>query len=115
MATPASRLSNRIGGAAILTSYELESVRRTSTVRVLNPVSLTLDSITADPEEKKRAREVAAAFRGSKITGSKVVRSVSKLKRLEWHKKMARAARQARAENKPIVWVQALGDLTGFV
>lgn len=113
-ATPAQRWADRRSGTPLFTNAE-SAATESSAVRILNPVSLTLDSITADPEEKARAREVAAKFRGSEITGGDVVRSVAKLKRLEWHGTMTRAAQQARAEDKPIVWVQALGDLTGFV
>lgn len=35
-------------------------------------------------------------------------------RRLEWHDDLEDAAEQAAAEGKPILWIQALGNLKGF-
>jgi hypothetical protein len=77
-------------------------------------VTLTLDSITADPLVKARARKAAEAFRRRRVDGAEVSAAVGKLVRLRWHRALGGAARRARALDKPILWVQALGDLDGF-
>lgn len=80
----------------------------------INPVALTLDSITADPAVKARAREAAREFRRLRVAGKKVTAAVGKLGRLRWHKTLPGAARAARSQGKPILWIQALGDLGGY-
>ncbi len=60
------------------------------------------------------ARE-AQRFRQLRVPGRRVQKAVRKLNRLHWHKKLKNAARDAAVENKPILWIQALGDLKGYV
>ena len=48
--------------------------------------------------------------------GSSYVRDAVRTltRELEWHDDLEDAADQAVAEGKPILWIQALGDLKGF-
>ncbi len=82
--------------------------------RPLTPVSPTLDSVSADPEEKARALKAAREFRAMKLPGKEAATAVRRLLTLRWHKKLRDAAYKARADNKPILWIQALGDLRGY-
>ncbi len=34
---------------------------------------------------------------------------------LDWHSKLGSALRSARVHGKPLLWIQALGDLDGFL
>lgn len=79
-----------------------------------SPVTLTLDSISADPEEKARARKEAREFFKLKVPARKVAPAVRKITSLKWHGTLAKAARDAAEQKKPILWIQALGDLKGF-
>ena len=64
-----------------------------------------------DPEAVAQAVE----FRGLEVPGKKVRPAVTKVARqLHWHRTLKSAVREARAADKPILWVQALGNLTGY-
>lgn len=78
------------------------------------PASPTLDTVAADPAEKARALAGAREFRAMKLSAGKVSRAVRKLAGLRWHKSLPQAAAAAKAEHKPILWIQALGDLRGY-
>ena len=80
----------------------------------LRPASPTLDTVAADPVEKARALEAAREFRAMKVPAKKVTSAVRKLLKLRWHKSLRDAAYKARADHKPILWIQALGDLKGY-
>lgn len=82
--------------------------------RLPSPVTLTLESISADPEEKARARQEAREFFKLKIPVRVTAPAMRKVTKLRWHKTLAKASIRARAEKKPILWIQALGDLKGF-
>lgn len=57
----------------------------------------------------------ADAFRHFRAVPSQVRQSVARVTReLTWHKKLADAQKASRTSGKPIVWVQAFGDLRGF-
>jgi hypothetical protein len=79
-----------------------------------SPVTLTLDSITADPKEKAKARKEAREFFSLHVPAKITAPAVRKVTRLRWHKSIAKATLRARAENKPILWIQALGELKGL-
>jgi hypothetical protein len=82
--------------------------------RPLTPVSPTLDSVSADPAEKARALKAAREFRRMKLPGKEVAPAVRRLLKLRWHKSLRDAAYQAKTKNRPILWIQALGDLRGY-
>jgi len=79
-----------------------------------SPVTLTLESISADPEEKARARKEAREFFKLKVPVRVTAPAMRKVTKLRWHKTLAKASIRARAEKKAILWIQALGDLKGF-
>jgi hypothetical protein len=60
--------------------------------------------------------EIAAReFEQSARKGHEVSAGLQRvLKEITWHRQLADAQKVARAQNKPIVWVQALGDLRGL-
>ncbi len=80
-----------------------------------SPVTLTLDTVAADPEEKARARKAARDFRSLRVPGKEVEARVNSLLKLRWHRSLGWAARVAKTDNKPILWIQALGDVKGFL
>lgn len=80
----------------------------------MRPASPTLDSVAADPVEKARALATAREFRSMKMSAGKVSRAVRRLLGLRWHKSLRQAAAAAKADRKPILWIQALGDLRGY-
>ena len=60
----------------------------------------------------KAARE----FRATRVEGRELAKSVDRVRKtLDWHKSLKAAAKIARAENKPIVWIQTLGSLEGYL
>ncbi len=65
---------------------------------------------------ERQARQNPRAFRQLEIPGEQVAQNVSKLtQELHWHQTLRSALRAARSEDKPVLWVQALGDLQGFL
>ncbi len=79
----------------------------------LQPASPTLDTVASDPVEKARALAAARKFRSLKVSAGKVSRGVRRLLGLRWHKSLREAAAAAKADHKPILWIQALGELRG--
>ncbi len=64
--------------------------------------------------ERKR-RQDARVFRGMQVPGEVVRHNVDRLLTLAWQNDLAKAKKRAQAEGKPILWIQALGDLDGFL
>lgn len=57
----------------------------------------------------------AVAFRNLKVSGRDLQRAVGKVvKELDWKSTLRSAQREAMKTGKPIVWIQALGDLRGY-
>ncbi|MCB9877807.1 MAG: hypothetical protein H6835_09420 [Planctomycetes bacterium] len=54
------------------------------------------------------------ATQGVKCGGRDLAANVKKVKALEWGKSLDRVRAEATASGKPILWLQTLGDLTGF-
>jgi hypothetical protein len=68
-----------------------------------------------DTSSRTKMRE-ARSFRRLKVSGEQVEKNVRKLtKELKWHKSLGSALAAGRREGKPVVWIQALGDLNGFL
>ena len=66
------------------------------------------------PPETKEARE-AREFRERKLAGKALKKAIDGArKELDFKKSMVDARAMSAAENKPILWVQALGDLNGL-
>lgn len=58
----------------------------------------------------------ARQFRRLEVAGEDVARNVEEMTtRLRWHKQLKSALRSGREQGKPIVWIQALGDIDGFL
>lgn len=57
----------------------------------------------------------AVEFRNLKVSGSDLHSAVGKVvKGLDWKSTLMSARREAVKTGKPIVWIQALGDLRGY-
>ncbi|MBL8731521.1 MAG: hypothetical protein JNN13_04040 [Planctomycetes bacterium] len=54
------------------------------------------------------------ATAGRKLAGKDLKRAVKKVAALQWEKKLDVALAKAAATGKPVLWLQALGDLDGF-
>ena len=54
------------------------------------------------------------ATTGVKCEGRDLRTAVKKVKALEWHKSLDRARADAVKSDKPILWLQTLGDLSGY-
>lgn len=50
---------------------------------------------------------------GIKLAGKDLKRAVKQVAALRWHDKLADARAESAATGKPILWVQALGELKG--
>ena len=62
------------------------------------------------------AEQEARAFCAPQLSGQKLAKAVSHVaKELAWQTSLEAAAKLARAQGKPIVWIQALGTLKGFL
>ena len=58
----------------------------------------------------------AWSFRKLKVPGEQVAANVKRLtKELHWHRTLAGALASGRTKGKPVLWIQALGDLKGFL
>lgn len=63
-----------------------------------------------------RVEREARGFRRLQVEGDEVRPATEKLaKELTWHDSLQSAQRVARRTGKPIVWVHALGELTGVL
>ena len=56
----------------------------------------------------------ASSVRKLRVDGDTVAASVKRLKTLHWYKTLSGALSAGRKQNKPVLWIQALGKLTGF-
>ena len=66
--------------------------------------------------KSKQARRDAREFQQLQVPGETVALNVRKLRReLHWHSTLSGALRAGQNQGKPVVWIQALGDLDGFL
>lgn len=56
----------------------------------------------------------AADTRGPKLDGKNLKKAVAKVKALHWLDSLTEAKVKSAATGKPILWLQALGDIDGF-
>lgn len=54
------------------------------------------------------------AASGKKVEGKDLKKAVKKVAALHWESKLDEALAQAAATGKPVLWLQALGDIDGF-
>ncbi len=70
------------------------------------------------PSQKPSRSQIAKSrnFRRLTVPGDEVKKNVKRLtKELHWHRTLAGALASGRTKGKPVVWIQALGDLKGFL
>lgn len=80
-------------------------------------------AVPANPGPAGPADPVAAVVKrpvvdpdtvGVKASGKELSKAVKKVTKLQWHEKQADAFTASAATGKPVLWLQALGDLDGF-
>ena len=54
-------------------------------------------------------------FRKLKLKPNEVEQSVAKVTSLRWHGSLNSALTAGKSSGKPVLWIQALGDLDGFL
>lgn len=64
---------------------------------------------------EKREIGKARSFRRTKLQGDEVAARVARLESLTWQTDLDAAYAAARKANKPILWIHALGSLTGHL
>lgn len=68
------------------------------------------------PRADTQQRQTPRSFRRLEVPGDEVESNVrTLLRKLRWHSSLSGALQSARAKGKPVVWIQALGDLNGFL
>ncbi len=71
---------------------------------------------TQAPDASPYSTMSAGNFRRLTVPGDEVAKNVKRLTtELRWHKNLSAALAEGRAKGKPVVWIQALGDLKGFL
>lgn len=95
-------------GAGIAAQPQLLVPQTTPSTRTAAP-STTMGTECGTDEVTIQAR----AFRVPQLSGNKLAKAVNKVLALRWHKNLKTAAKAARAQDKPLVWIQTLGDLRG--
>ena len=67
-------------------------------------------------QKQQQVVREARGFRRLKLAGEEVRPAMTKLAtELDWHDSLQSAQRVAKRTGKPIVWIHALGDLTGVL
>lgn len=67
----------------------------------------------AMPDCAPRAEQLPETA-GPKLAGKELQRAVAKVKALEWLGDFEHAKARSAATGKPVLWLQALGDIDGF-
>ena len=71
---------------------------------------------TSRPSVGRDAKHEARTFRKLKVSGEQVEKNVAKLTdELKWFKTLGGALKAGTEKKKPVLWIQALGDLTGYL
>lgn len=69
----------------------------------------------AAPRELSPAEKEAEAFRQKQVHGLELKKAVDQVRKsLDWYDDLDAAAKAAAEQKKPIVWIHALGELSGF-
>ena len=66
------------------------------------------------PGDYSKEAEHAKAFQRLQRSGRDVSKAVKRVRKLKWYSSLTKASQRAKQENKPIVWIQALGTLKGY-
>ncbi len=69
------------------------------------------------PPQPARGQKLEAwSFRRLTVPGEEVAKNVKRLTtELRWHRTVGSALAAGRSSGKPVLWIQALGDLKGFL
>ena len=71
--------------------------------------------ISAADTGKTRAARQASLFQNLVVPGRDAYPRIKDMvKRLDWTANLGTAVQRAQAQDKPILWIQALGDLKGY-
>lgn len=91
-----------------------QSRRKKHHVEAAATASPTLDTLEIDPARKAAARRTARKFFGREYKGREVHDGIRRVSKLRWDSELKAAAKRARALGRPILWIQALGDIGGY-
>lgn len=76
---------------------------------------LVVAGVVIAQDADRRLRKEAKKFRKLEVDGAQVAANVEKLRaELTWHDSLEEALAAAAAEGKPLLWIQALGELDGY-
>jgi hypothetical protein len=82
----------------------------------LNPARAAAQASRPDAATVALSQLRPVEFRRLQLSGEQVRANVERLtQRLRWYKTLGGALHAARSSGKPAVWIQALGDLDGFL
>ncbi|MFO1076922.1 MAG: hypothetical protein U1E73_04260 [Planctomycetota bacterium] len=68
----------------------------------------------AEPTAKPKPAPIDPDTMGPKASGKDLKKAVAKVTKLKWYDKPLEAEAMSAATGKPVLWLQALGDLDGF-
>ncbi len=77
---------------------------------------LPTTAFAQDAAAVRRAAREARAFRKLQLNGEQVRAAVDGLlEDVRWYRSLGAALSAGRAQGKPVLWIQALGDIDGFL
>jgi len=62
----------------------------------------------------RKARPVDPSTSGVQNSGRSLKKAIAKVTRLGWHKSLTGAKLHSASSGKPILWINSLGDLSGY-
>lgn len=111
VATPASADDAR--RAAVL---EQREAARAATRAKIEKRRAEIAAKRAERAARRQLLQDTRAFNRLQVSGEQVAASTQRLvEDLMWHRDLETAKLRARAERKPILWIQALGEIDGFL
>jgi hypothetical protein len=78
----------------------------------LSPTATAAPSMPADCMPPSQPRDPATE--GPQLAGKELARSIARVTALSWFDDLDEARLESAATGKPILWLQALGDIDGF-
>lgn len=114
----AERSSQRLAQAERTSATKKQQRRRFMEQRRAQRTAQRQRQLETRKKRQKQQQVVrkARGFRRLKVDGAEVRPAMEKLAtELDWHDSLQSAQRVAKRTGKPIVWIHALGDLTGVL
>lgn len=91
-------------------------MHKTAWILACSSLICALPAQTEANDGSRFAEMSARSFNKLKVSGEDVAKNVERLTtEMRWHKHLGSALAAGREQGKPVVWIQALGDLKGFL